>query len=77
MNAASKRTEAEPEAPRPVRMCVRCNALTDAPVVVSEVHSSTGPGFNVYACPTCSAHFPPLPDVLVLLPAARPAGGER
>ncbi|MGN5379466.1 hypothetical protein ACQ4WX_25915 [Streptomyces lasalocidi] len=77
MNATSERPAAEAGARRPVRMCVRCNALTDGPVVVSEVHANTGPGFNVYACPTCSAHFPPLPDVLVLLPASRSAGGER
>ncbi|MFV6027781.1 hypothetical protein [Streptomyces sp. NPDC056264] len=52
---------------KPVRMCVRCGHLTDAPVVVSEVHQNSGPGWNVYACPECAPHFPPLPDVLDLL----------
>ncbi|MGW0827884.1 hypothetical protein [Streptomyces sp. NPDC002845] len=70
----------EPEpARRPVRMCVRCCTITDRPVVVSEVHVNTGPGFNVYACPDCAPLFPPVPDVLTLLPAGRRAGvgGER
>lgn len=62
---------------RPVRMCVRCNAVTDRPVVVSEVHQATGPGFNVYACPDCAPHFPPVPDVLSLLPKVRRGEGER
>ncbi|WP_329621422.1 hypothetical protein OG357_13775 [Streptomyces sp. NBC_01255] len=51
---------------QPVRMCVRCCAITTDPVVVSEVHQSSGPGFNVYACPECAPHFPPVPDVLDL-----------
>ncbi|WP_033203637.1 MULTISPECIES: hypothetical protein [Streptomyces] len=52
---------------KPVRMCVRCAVVTDAPVLVSEVHQNSGPGFNVYACPECAPHFPPMPDVLDLL----------
>lgn len=56
---------------RPVRMCVRCNTLTGSPVVVSEVHSGSGPGFNVYACTACAPLFPPLPDVLDLLEIGR------
>ncbi|WP_282696948.1 hypothetical protein [Streptomyces sp. CC208A] len=51
---------------RPVRMCVRCCAITAEPVVVAEVHQSSGPGFNVYACPACAPHYSPLPDVLEL-----------
>ncbi|MDT9690573.1 hypothetical protein Q5762_19940 [Streptomyces sp. P9(2023)] len=68
-----------PGARRPVRMCVRCGRITTAPVVVSEVHQNSGPGFNVYACPDCAPHFPPLPDVLHLLtPGWRSrAEGER
>ncbi|MDH2391252.1 hypothetical protein QCN29_21195 [Streptomyces sp. HNM0663] len=64
---------------RPVRMCVRCNALTSRPVVVSEVHAGSGPGFNVYACPECAPHLPVLPDALDLLePGWRErAEGER
>lgn len=54
------------EARQPVRMCVRCCAITAAPVVVSEVHQSSGPGFNVYACPECASYYPPVPDVLDL-----------
>ncbi|MFD3661775.1 hypothetical protein ACFWVF_14455 [Streptomyces sp. NPDC058659] len=47
-------------------MCVRCCAITTAPVVVSEVHQNSGPGFNVHACPECAPDFPPVPDVLDL-----------
>ena len=50
-----------------VRMCARCQSTTDEPVLVHEVHAATGPGFNVYACPDCAAHYPPRPDVLELL----------
>ncbi|MDH2389759.1 hypothetical protein QCN29_13330 [Streptomyces sp. HNM0663] len=52
---------------RAARMCVRCNTLTSQPVVVSEVHAGSGPGFNVYACPECAPHLPVLPDALDLL----------
>ncbi|WP_158983486.1 hypothetical protein [Streptomyces sp. NRRL F-5193] len=62
---------------RPVRMCVRCQAVTDSPAVVCEVHQSSGPGFNVYACEACAPHFPPLPDVLDLLPRRRPPESAR
>ncbi|MDX3642360.1 hypothetical protein [Streptomyces sp. MB09-02B] len=62
---------------RPVRMCVRCDAITDRPVVVSEVHQATGPGFNVYACPDCAPRFPPVPDVLSLLPDTPHGEGQR
>ena len=78
MNEPTERPEAPSSGTRtPVRMCVRCHVLTDAPVVVSEVHQNSGPGFNVYACRACAPLFPPLPDVLALLPASRRAGGER
>ncbi|WP_230396536.1 hypothetical protein [Streptomyces blattellae] len=56
---------------RPVRMCVRCDRITDTPVLVSEVHQNSGPGFSVYACGDCAPHFPPLPDVFDLLQAGR------
>ncbi|WP_329364807.1 hypothetical protein [Streptomyces sp. NBC_01483] len=52
---------------RPVRMCARCERVTENPVLVHEVHAATGPGFNVYACPECAAHYPPMTDVLELL----------
>jgi hypothetical protein len=74
MDANPECPEAEPGGWRSVRMCVRCNGTTDQPVVVSEVHANTGPGFNVYACPDCATLFPPQPDVLILLPDARRAG---
>ncbi|OII60627.1 hypothetical protein BJP40_09360 [Streptomyces sp. CC53] len=51
------------EAPRaraerkPVRMCVRCHHITDTPMVVSEIHSASGPGFTVYCCPTCAPYY--------------------
>ncbi|MET9374384.1 hypothetical protein ABZX98_09575 [Streptomyces sp. NPDC002992] len=61
-------TATPPPTPRkPVRMCVRCARITTTPITVSEVHQASGPGFNVYACPTCAPHFPPLPDALDLL----------
>ncbi|MEV6696561.1 hypothetical protein AB0M68_05255 [Streptomyces sp. NPDC051453] len=62
-------SEPTPNAPtrKPVRMCVRCDQLTDAPVLVSEVHQNSGPGWNVYACTECAPSFPPLPDVLDLV----------
>lgn len=54
-----------------VRMCARCQCVTGEPVLVHEVHAATGPGFNVYACQECAAHYPPpLVDELELL------GGE-
>ncbi|MFC8658886.1 hypothetical protein ACFUCT_27320 [Streptomyces parvus] len=62
-------SESTPSTPvrKPVRMCVRCDHITDAPVVVAEVHQDSGPGWNVYACPECAPQVPPLPDVLDLL----------
>ncbi|MER7106266.1 hypothetical protein [Streptomyces sp. NPDC000229] len=57
---------------RPVRMCVRCDRLTEAPVLVAEVHAGSGPGFNVYACPECAPHVPKPPDALDLLATGRP-----
>ncbi|NUR67336.1 MAG: hypothetical protein HOQ47_16395 [Streptomyces sp.] len=48
-------------------MCARCERITEEPVLVHEVHSPSGPGFNVYACPQCAPHYPPLTDVLELL----------
>ncbi len=56
---------------RPVRLCVRCERVTEEPVVVSEVHQASGPGFAVYACPACAPYFPPLPDVSDLLGGTR------
>ncbi|MFZ4137465.1 hypothetical protein [Streptomyces koyangensis] len=56
---------------KPVRMCVRCHRITDAPVVVAEVHQNSGPGWNMYACPQCASHFPPVPDVIDLFPSRR------
>ncbi|OKK02923.1 hypothetical protein AMK26_23345 [Streptomyces sp. CB03234] len=52
-------------------MCVRCDRFTTAPVLVSEVHSGSGPGFNVYACCDCAPLFPKLPDALDLLASGR------
>ena len=51
------------------RMCARCERTTAEPVLVHEVHAATGPGFNVYACQECAAHYPPLPDAYELLEA--------
>lgn len=57
--------------PGPVRMCVRCQTITEEPVLVREVHSNSGPGWNVYACPDCAPGFPPVVDVLGVLDAVR------
>ncbi|GGQ02939.1 hypothetical protein [Streptomyces roseolilacinus] len=51
---------------RPVRMCVRCDRITDSPVLVSVVHQNSGPGWSVYACPGCAPCLPPVPDVFEL-----------
>ncbi|MFI1468299.1 hypothetical protein [Streptomyces wuyuanensis] len=56
-----------PDRPSPVRMCVRCERVTDEPVLVHEVHSASGPGWNVYACRGCAPRFPPSVDVFDLL----------
>ncbi|MET8677652.1 hypothetical protein ABZW18_08690 [Streptomyces sp. NPDC004647] len=45
--------------------------MTTAPVLVREVHSNSGPGWNVYACPDCAPYFPPGPDPLEVIEAAR------
>ncbi|WP_060905110.1 hypothetical protein [Streptomyces scabiei] len=78
MSEQSERSETAPGGTRaPVRMCVRCCAITGTRVVVSEVHQGSGPGFTVYACRDCAPHFPRVPDVLSLPPASRRGGGER
>ncbi|WP_217170314.1 hypothetical protein [Streptomyces sp. AC512_CC834] len=53
-----------------MRMCARCQRTTDEPILVHEVHAATGPGFNVYACPDCAPHYPPMTDPLDILDAA-------
>ncbi|MFC8568861.1 hypothetical protein ACFUIW_24215 [Streptomyces sp. NPDC057245] len=53
-----------------VRMYARCQRTTDEPVVVHEVHAATGPGFNVYACPECTPHYPPTTGRLHILDSA-------
>ncbi|WP_307057573.1 hypothetical protein [Streptomyces achromogenes] len=47
---------------------------TETPVVVGVVHQNSGPGFVVYACRTCAAHYPPEPDVLSVPSPTRRAG---
>ena len=60
--------------PGAVRMCVRCQEITEQPVLVREVHSNSGPGWNVYACPGCAPGFPPVADVLDVLHTERRRG---
>ncbi|KAF0650569.1 hypothetical protein K701_08320 [Streptomyces fradiae ATCC 10745 = DSM 40063] len=60
-----------------MRMCVRCDRITDAPVVVAEVHQNSGPGCHVYACRECAPGFPPVPDVLELFGGPYEGGRER
>lgn len=55
-------------------MCARCQRVTAEPVLVHEVFAPTGPGWNVYACPECAPHYPPLSDPLDLLPRRRRPG---
>ncbi|MFV2119052.1 hypothetical protein ACE14D_11640 [Streptomyces sp. Act-28] len=62
---------------RPVRMCVRCDRITDSPVVVSEVHQNSGPGWSVYACPECAPRLPPVPDAFDLLERGLGRSDER
>ncbi|MFF7532233.1 hypothetical protein ACFZB2_24495 [Streptomyces bobili] len=68
---------ADKEPRPPVRMCVRCEVVTGSPVVVAVVHQNSGPGFVVYACQACAAHYPPQPDVLTVLRPSGKAGDER
>ncbi|WP_267244464.1 hypothetical protein [Streptomyces sp. PR69] len=60
----------------PVSMCVRCQAFTTAPVLVSEVHAGSGPGFNVYACAPCAPLCPTPPDAAELMAAGFRDGAE-
>ncbi|WP_371534993.1 hypothetical protein OG210_03925 [Streptomyces sp. NBC_00466] len=71
-------SESIPSTParKPVRMCVRCHYVTDEPVVVAEVHQNSGPGWNMYACPECAPHLPPVPDVIDLFPSRRGRTGD-
>ncbi|OKK07740.1 hypothetical protein AMK26_01245 [Streptomyces sp. CB03234] len=48
-------------------MCVRCDRLTETPVLVAEVQAGSGPGFNVYACEECAPRVRRPPDALDLL----------
>lgn len=48
----------------PIRMCARCQRVTESPVLVHKHHGATGPGFNVYACQECARHYPPPTDEL-------------
>ncbi|MDX3315259.1 hypothetical protein ACWGH3_18735 [Streptomyces sp. NPDC054884] len=60
-----------------MRMCVRCEVTTETPVVVGVVHQNSGPGFVVYACQACAAHYPPQPDVLTVLSPPDRAGSAQ
>ncbi len=73
-------TQSVGSAPVPARMCVRCERITDVPVLVQEVHGGTGPGWNGYACPVCAPQVPRAPDMLAVLDATvslRGSGDER
>ncbi|MFF4603561.1 hypothetical protein ACFY12_12575 [Streptomyces sp. NPDC001339] len=56
--------------PKPLRMCVRCQRITDDLVIVSEVHTNSGPGWNVYACWRCAPLVPSGPDPMEIIEAA-------
>lgn len=57
-------------APKPLRMCVRCRRLTEDPIVVCEVHTNSGPGWNVYACRSCAPGVPIGPDPMEIMDVA-------
>ncbi|MFH9861714.1 hypothetical protein [Streptomyces sp. NPDC017202] len=50
---------------------------TETPVVVAVVHQNSGPGFVVYACQACAAHYPPQPDVLTAPRPPRRTGDQQ
>jgi hypothetical protein len=52
-------------------MCARCERTTNDPVLILEVHASTGASSNVYTCRECAIHYPSPTDALTLEPTRR------
>lgn len=44
-----------------VAMCVKCHKVTKAPVPVRDIHSTSGPGTTLYACPEHAEELAPGP----------------
>ncbi|MFJ9161193.1 hypothetical protein ACIRPS_30835 [Streptomyces griseoviridis] len=44
-----------------VALCVKCKALTRAPIPVRYIQSNSGPGTTLYACPDHAAELTPGP----------------
>lgn len=44
-----------------VALCVTCHTLTNAPVAVRWIQSTSGPGTTLYACPDHAAELAPGP----------------
>lgn len=55
-NAQTRQTADGPEP----QHCCSCGRLTDTPVRVGEVHTASGAGSTIWACPDHAAGFPPL-----------------
>lgn len=51
--------------------CDRCGRVTEDAQLVREVHSASGGGRNIYACGKHASLYPPEPDILDQLDAAR------
>ncbi|TGB00575.1 hypothetical protein [Streptomyces sp. MZ04] len=47
-----------------VALCIKCTKNTSAPVAVRWIHSTSGPGATLYACPECAPELGagPTPD---------------
>ncbi len=50
-----------------VALCITCHKLTNAPVAVRWIESSSGPGTTLYACPEHAAQLGagPTPDDVI------------
>ncbi|MGY0061600.1 hypothetical protein ACWY4P_34540 [Streptomyces sp. LZ34] len=55
------------------QICARCDKPTTTPVIVGQVHSASGGGRTIYACPKHAARFPAQRDPLTELAALRRA----
>ncbi|WP_445269076.1 hypothetical protein [Streptomyces sp. DSM 41634] len=44
-----------------VALCITCKQVTTAPVAVREIHSTSGPGTTLYACPEHAESVAPGP----------------
>lgn len=47
--------------PANVAVCIVCHVRTEAPVAVREIHSTSGPGTTLWACPEHAPSLAPGP----------------